>query len=78
LGDGVSGASVVDNALGVGILINANDAPWRRHFDLAHELFHVIIWNVFSSEEIGNGTTITRPEQYANIFASSLLLPADA
>jgi len=78
LEDGVSGASVVDNALGVGILINANDAPWRRHFDLAHELFHVIIWNVFSPEEIGNGTTITRPEQYANIFASSLLLPADA
>jgi len=75
LGDGVSGASVVDNALGVGILINANDAPWRRNFDLAHELFHVITWNVFSPEEIGNGTTITRPEQYANIFASSLLLP---
>jgi len=75
LGDGVSGASVVDNALGVGILINANDAPWRRNFDLAHELFHIITWNVFSPDEIGNGTTITRPEQYANIFASSLLLP---
>lgn len=75
LGDGVSGASVVDNALGVGILINANDVPWRRNFDLAHELFHIITWNVFSPEEIGNGTTKTRPEQYADIFASSLLLP---
>lgn len=82
LGDGVSGASVVDNILGVGILINAKDAPWRRNFDLAHELFHVITWNVFSPEEIGdgtkeigNGTTKTRPEQYADIFASSLLLP---
>jgi len=75
LGDGASGASVVDNTLGVGILINANDAPWRRNFDLAHELFHVISWNVFSPEEIGNGTTKTRPEQYADIFASSLLLP---
>ena len=75
LGDGVSGASVVDNALGVGILINANDAPWRRNFDLAHELFHVITWNVFSPQEIGNGTTKTRPEQYADIFASTLLLP---
>ena len=75
LGDGVSGASVVDNALGVGILINTNDAPWRRNFDLAHELFHIITWNVFSPEEIGNGTTKTRPEQYADIFASSLLLP---
>lgn len=75
LGDGVSGASVVDNALGVGILINANDAPWRRNFDLAHELFHIITWYVFSPEEIGDGTTKTRPEKYADIFASSLLLP---
>jgi Zn-dependent peptidase ImmA (M78 family)/transcriptional regulator with XRE-family HTH domain len=75
LGDGVSGASVVDGVLGVGILINDNDAPWRRNFDLAHELFHVITWNVFSPEEIGDGTTKTRPEQYADIFASNLLLP---
>jgi Zn-dependent peptidase ImmA (M78 family)/transcriptional regulator with XRE-family HTH domain len=75
LGDGVSGASIVDNTLGVGILINANDVPWRRNFDLAHELFHVITWNVFSPEEIGNGTKKTRPEQYADIFASSLILP---
>ena len=72
---GVSGASVVDNNMGVGILINVNDAPWRRNFDLAHELFHVITWDVFSPDEIGNGTTKTRPEQYADIFASSLLLP---
>ena len=75
LGDGVSGASVVDNILGVGVLINGNDAPWRRNFDLAHELFHVISWNVFSHQEIGNGTIKTRPEKYADIFASSLLLP---
>jgi Zn-dependent peptidase ImmA (M78 family)/transcriptional regulator with XRE-family HTH domain len=75
LGDGVSGASVVDNILGAGILINANDVPWRRNLDLAHELFHVITWKVFSPEEIGNGTTKTRPEQYADIFASTLLLP---
>ncbi|HEA66141.1 MAG TPA: ImmA/IrrE family metallo-endopeptidase [Desulfobacterales bacterium] len=75
LDDGVSGASTVDNTLGVGILINANDAPWRRNFDLAHELFHVITWNVFSAEEIGTGTKKTRPEKYADIFASNLLLP---
>jgi len=72
---GVSGASVVDNTMGVGILINVNDAPWRRNFDLAHELFHIITWDVFSLEEIGDGTQKTRPEQYADIFASSLLLP---
>jgi len=75
LRNGISGASLVDNTIGVGILINVNDAPWRRNFDLAHELFHVITWNVFSPEEIGDGTKKTRPEQLADIFASSLLMP---
>jgi len=37
--------------------------------------FILLTWNVFSPEEIGNGTTKTRPEQYADIFASTLLLP---
>jgi len=72
---GLSGASVVESTLGVGILINAKDAPWRRNFDLAHELFHVVTWNVFSHGEVGNGTVKTKPEQYADTFASSLLLP---
>jgi len=75
LEDGLSGASIVGNVLGVGILINLNDAPWRRSFDLAHELFHIITWDIFSLKEIGDGTKKTRPEQYADIFASSLLLP---
>jgi len=75
LQEGISGASVVDNTIGVGILINANDVPWRRNYDLAHEVFHIVTWDVFSLEEIGDGTKKTRPEQYANIFASSLLLP---
>jgi len=59
----------------VGILINSNDAPWRRNFDLSHELFHVVTWGVFSPVEIGDGTKKTRPEKYADIFASSVLLP---
>ena len=73
----ISGACVVDDFLGVGILINANDAPWRRNFDLAHELFHVVTWNVFTHEEVGNGTIRTNPEKYADAFAASLLLPED-
>ena len=78
LENGVSGASVVDERLGAGILINALEAPWRRNFDLAHELFHIITWEVFSHQEVGDGTAKTRPEQYANSFASSLLLPKTA
>ena len=77
LGDGLSGASIMDSALGVGILVNANDAPWRRNFDLAHELFHIVTWNIFSHEEIGDGSRKTKPEQYADSFAASLLLPKE-
>jgi len=77
LGEDISGASVVDDTLGVGILANAGNAPWRRSFDLAHELFHLVTWNIFTHEEIGDGTKKTKPEQYANIFASSLLLPQE-
>ncbi len=78
LDDGISGASVVDERLGVGILINATEAPWRRNFDLAHELFHVVTWGVFTHEEVGDGSTKTLPEKYADAFASSLLLPEDS
>lgn len=77
LDNGISGASVVDDRLGAGMLINANDVPWRRSFDLAHELFHIVTWGVFSREEIGDGTTRTKPEQFADAFASSLLLPRE-
>lgn len=77
LGAGLSGASIVDSALGAGILINANDAPWRRNFDLAHELFHIVTWKIFSHEEIGDGTRKTKPEQFADSFAARLLLPRD-
>ena len=77
LDNGISGASVVDDRLGAGMLINANDVPWRRNFDLAHELFHIVTWSVFSREEIGDGTTKTKPEQFADAFASSLLLPRE-
>ncbi len=75
LKDGASAASIVDGRMGVGILINVNDAPWRRHFDLAHELFHIMTWDVFSFEEIGDGSIKTNPEKYADTFAASLLLP---
>lgn len=77
LGEGLSGASIVDSTLGVGILINSHDVPWRRNYDLAHELFHVITWSIFSHKEIGDGSRKTKPEQYADSFAASLLLPKE-
>ncbi len=77
LGSGISGASLVDEGLGAGILINSEEVPWRRNFDLAHELFHLITWGVFTHEEVGDGSVRTRPEQYADAFAGSLLMPEE-
>lgn len=61
-------------------VINSADAPWRRNYDLAHELFHLITWELFSEEEVcappkqGKRNLI---EQWADAFASALLLPEE-
>jgi Zn-dependent peptidase ImmA (M78 family)/transcriptional regulator with XRE-family HTH domain len=65
---------------GMAILINSNDAPWRQNFDLAHEFFHVLTWDLFSSDEVYRGTgpnKKNRIEQLADVFASALLLPEE-
>lgn len=72
-----SGASTVGKD-GPAILINASDAPWRRNYDIAHELFHIITWDIFPADKIHcrNGKNKkSEIEQYADYFASCLLLP---
>ncbi len=63
---------------GPAILLNAKNARWRRNFDLAHELFHLITWQAFRTEA---GTKQILADQHeeklANAFASHLLMPAD-
>ncbi len=56
---------------GFGVLLNANDASWRRTFSLAHELFHLVAPR--QVEALGK----ERVEQLANVFASQLLLPSE-
>lgn len=63
---------------GAAILINRREAPWRRNFDLAHELFHLITWDSFTKQVQARPSLGRRMEQLANAFASSLLLPADS
>ena len=71
-----SAASTVGD-FGHAILINSLDAPWRRNYDLAHELFHLLTWNIFI-DEITHDEEQYKPEieKWANSFASALLLPA--
>lgn len=73
-----SGAST-SGEFGKAVLVNSSDAPWRRNYDLAHELFHLLTWELFSDEEIyskaKNGKS--EVEQWADAFASAFLLPSE-
>ena len=59
------------------ILINRSEPEGRRHFDLAHELFHLLTWETIrpAHTETGMLNPRGRPEQLANCFASALLMP---
>lgn len=62
------------------VLIARREVPGRRHFDLAHELFHVLTWETMPpehSEEAGE-TGGNRVEQLANNFAGAVLMPVGA
>jgi len=59
------------------ILINRCEPDYRRNFDLAHEVFHVMTWESMPPEHIdGASPTNRRVEQLADSFASGLLMPA--
>lgn len=72
-------ASAVSDTFGSAVLLNANNVRWRRNFDLAHELFHLLTWDVFRSGD-GDDDVLASPkeESLANCFASHLLMPSDA
>ena len=65
-------------AFGAAVLLNLGNAPWRRAFDLAHELFHLLTWEVFRPGWTGEPLVATDgEEQFANIFAENLLMPEE-
>lgn len=59
------------------VLINRNEVPGRRHFDLAHELFHILTWEAMPPEQFEEEAPAkkSRVEQLADSFASALLMP---
>jgi len=73
---GISGAACRLPELDV-VLINRTEVPGRRHFDLAHELFHILTWDAMPPErsEESRETGGNRVEQLANNFASAVLMP---
>ncbi|MDE0103556.1 MAG: XRE family transcriptional regulator [Bryobacterales bacterium] len=60
------------------VLIARHEVAGRRHFDLAHELFHILTWDVMPPEhwEEAMDTGGSRVEQLANNFAAAVLMPA--
>jgi len=77
LGEAGSAASAMGD-FGYGILMHREQAPWRRNFSFAHELFHLITRATISKESVGdNQALIDKVERLANEFAANLLLPAD-
>ncbi|RUU61051.1 XRE family transcriptional regulator [Mesorhizobium sp. M2C.T.Ca.TU.002.02.1.1] len=75
--EGVSGAACQLPELDV-VLINRNEVAGRRHFDLAHELFHIMTWKEMPPEHIEEAMPVkrSRVEQLADNFASALLMPS--
>jgi len=73
---GISGAACRLPELDV-VLINRHEVEGRRHFDLAHELFHILTWDAMPPDhsEEARETGGNRVEQLANNFASAVLMP---
>jgi Zn-dependent peptidase ImmA (M78 family)/DNA-binding XRE family transcriptional regulator len=75
---GVSGAACQVPGLNA-ILINRDEPEGRRHYDLAHETFHLLTWEQMPPKhregDIPRGGKGLRVEQLADNFASALLMP---
>lgn len=62
------------------VLINRREVAGRRHFDLAHELFHILTWDAMPPDRVEESSERGRNavEQLADNFASAVLMPAVA
>lgn len=72
-----SAVSMIHETCGRTIIINAKEAPWRRNYDLAHELFHLMLWKVLPPDQLTDKNYFSEIEKKAEKFASMLLLPED-
>ena len=74
---GISGAACHLPELDA-VLIARGEAAGRRHFDLAHELFHILTWEAMPPKRLepGRDSGGNRVEKLANSFAGAVLMPA--
>ena len=69
---GTSAMSIIASGYAA-ICVNKNEVAWRRNFDIAHELFH-ILYKQFPAKNCGSLNKDIQ-EIFANVFASAFLLP---
>ena len=73
-----SGSAIsIKSQFGLAILLNSANKLWRRNYDLAHELFHILTWDIFRKTP-KSFTASADEEKLANAFASVLLMPEDS
>ena len=78
----ISGAAIVTDVAVIAV-INAFQVRGRRHFDMAHELFHCMTWRTMPPKHIDpiivkTGKKRSRTEELADVFAGALLMPGQA
>lgn len=76
---GISGAASQVPHLNA-VLVNRREPEGRRNYDLAHELFHLLTWDVMPPDrvettDVPRGGKGNRVEQLAENFAAALLMP---
>lgn len=61
------------------VIVNRIEADGRRHFDLAHEIFHVLTWDALPPRRVDrenpSGYKDKHIERLADNFAGALLMP---
>lgn len=72
-----SAVSTSNPEFGSVIVINSEETPWRRNYDLAHELFHLVTWKAVSLPDLEDQAYFSEIEKKAEKFASVLLLPGN-
>lgn len=73
-----SAACTLNSKFGAAILLNRSHVRWRRNFDLAHELFHLLTWKIFRQAGSLDGIEASElEEKLATCFARNLLMPSE-
>jgi Zn-dependent peptidase ImmA (M78 family)/DNA-binding XRE family transcriptional regulator len=75
--DGSAAATI--GSFGPAILMNSREAPWRRNYNFAHEVFHLLTWCSHKPQTLRKDEKLWQTvERFAEVFASCLLLPGDS